>query len=68
MRPIEWAVEGRDDLETEAVRDYCAAVSPALADDGRPPLGAPGLRLQRRLEKFAARQDRVAGRLGHRRS
>jgi hypothetical protein len=31
------------------VRSYCAAVRPALTDDGRPPLEASGLKLQGRL-------------------
>ena len=47
VRPIERAVEGRDDPEAEAVRGYCAAVRWALTDDGRPPLAASGLRLHR---------------------
>jgi len=49
VRPIERAVEGRQDSEAEAVRGYCSAVRSALTDDGRPPLCAPGLRLQERL-------------------
>jgi len=50
VRPIERAVEGRDDPEAEAVRGYCAAVRSAITDDGRPPLAASGLKLQDRLE------------------
>src|SRR3954449_12176165 len=49
VRPIERAVEGRDDPEAEAVRGYCAAVRSALTDDGRPPLAASGLKLKDRL-------------------
>ena len=60
VRPIERAVEGRDDPEAEAVRGYCAAVRSALTDDGRPPLAASGLQLQGRLEQVAASLDRVA--------
>src|SRR3954451_3489111 len=60
VRPIERAVEGRDDPEAEAVRGYCAAVRSALTDDGRPPLAASGLRLQARLEAIAASLDRAA--------
>jgi hypothetical protein len=59
VRPIERAVEGRDDPEAEAVRGYCAAVRSALTDDGRPPLAASGLRLQARLEAVAASLGRV---------
>jgi hypothetical protein len=59
IRPIERAVEGRDDLEAEAVRGYCAAVRSALTDDGRPPLAASGLRLHARLEAIAGSLGRV---------
>jgi hypothetical protein len=59
IRPIERAVERRDDLEAEAVRGYCAAVRAALTDDGRPPLAASGLRLDRRLEAIAGSLGRV---------
>ena len=59
VRPIERQVEGRDDAEAEAIRGYCAAVRSALTDDGRPPLAAPGLELQDRLEAVAASLDRV---------
>jgi transposase-like protein len=59
VRPLERAVEGRDDPEAEAVRGYCAAVRSALTDDGRPPLAASGLRLQARLEAIAASLRRV---------
>src|SRR6187455_1406575 len=60
VRPIERAVEGRDDPEAEAVRGYCAAVRSAITDDGRPPLAASGLKLADRLEAVAASLDRVA--------
>jgi hypothetical protein len=59
VRPIERAVEGRDDPEAEAVRGYCAAVRSALTDDGRPPLAASGLRLHARLGAVAASLGRV---------
>src|SRR3954462_8800560 len=67
VRPIERAVEGRDDPEAEAVRGYCAAVRSTITDDGRPPLPASGLRLQ----GPAARAPRAGGcgsRAGSRRS
>lgn len=62
IRPIEWRLEGRDDSESRAAREHCAAVRSALADDGRPPLEAPGLKLEGRLSAIAASLDRVARR------
>jgi hypothetical protein len=64
VRPIERAVEGRDDPEAEAVRGDCAAVRSAITDDGRPPLAASGLKLQDRLEAVAASLDRAAAKGG----
>jgi hypothetical protein len=64
VRPIERAVEGRDDPEAEAVRGYCAAVRSAITDDGRPPLAASGLQLEGRLAAVAASLDRVAAKGG----
>jgi hypothetical protein len=64
VRPIERAVEGRDDPEAEAVRGYCAAVRSAVTDDGRPPLAASGLKLAGRLEAVAASLDRAAAKGG----
>jgi hypothetical protein len=66
VRPIERAVEGRDDEEAEAVRGYCAAVRTSLTDDGRPPLAAPGLKLHDRLAQIAMSLDEVAGKRGSR--
>ncbi len=60
VRPIERAVEGRDDAEAELVRGYCAAVRSAITDDGRAPLAASGLTLKGRLEKVAGSLDRAA--------
>ena len=59
VRPIERAVEGRDDPEARVVRGYCAAVRSALTDDGRPPLAASGLKLLDRLAAVAASLDRL---------
>jgi hypothetical protein len=64
VRPIERAVEGRDDPEAEAVRGYCAAVRSAITDDGRPPLAASGLQLESRLAAVMASLDRVAAKGG----
>jgi hypothetical protein len=68
VRPIERAVEGRDDAEARDIRGYCAAVRSALTDDGRPPLAASGLKLVDRLTAVAASLDRVAAKRGSRRS
>jgi hypothetical protein len=66
IRPIERRLEGRDDPESGAARGSCAAVRSALTDDGRPPLGAPGLKLEGRLSAIADSLDRVARRRGSR--
>jgi hypothetical protein len=60
VRPIERAVEDRDDAEARGVRGYCAAVRSAITDDGQPPLAAAGLRLEGRLKAVVASLDRVA--------
>ena len=60
VRPIERAVEDRDDAEARGVRGYCAAVRSAITDDGQPPLAASGLRLEGRLKAVVASLDRVA--------
>lgn len=52
VRPVERAVEQRDDTEARAVRGYCAAVRAALTDDHRPPLQPSGLQLHQRLESI----------------
>jgi hypothetical protein len=54
VRPIERALAGRDDPEAQATRAYCLAVRSALTDDGRPPLGAAGLKLHDRLTAIHA--------------
>jgi hypothetical protein len=69
VRPIERALEGRDDRDAEVARGYCAAVRGAVTDDGRPPLAASGLKLKARLAAVADSLDRVAERgAGRRRS
>ena len=60
VRPLERAVEKRDDQEAEAIRGYCLAVRSALTDDGRPPLEAPGLKLYERICAIAAELPRVS--------
>jgi hypothetical protein len=60
VRPLERALEGREDTEAGAVRGYCLAVRSALTDDGRPPLCASGLKLHERLSAIQASLERVA--------
>ncbi len=60
VRPIERAIEGRSDAEAEMVRGYCAAVRSSITDDGRPPLAAPGLKLQGRITAIAQSLARVS--------
>lgn len=60
VRPIERAVEGRDDPEAEVTRGYCLAVRSALTDDGRPALAASGLKLRDRLEAIDGSLGRLA--------
>lgn len=60
VRPLERAVEKRNDAEADAIHGYCLAVRSALTDDGRPPLEAPGLKLHERLSAIAASLTRVS--------
>jgi hypothetical protein len=60
VRPLERAVEGRDDPVAQATRAYCQAVRSAITDDGRPPLCAAGLRLQDRLAAIRSSLGRAA--------
>lgn len=60
VRPIERAVEQRQDEEAEAIRGYCLAVRSALTDDGRPPLSASGLKLHERMTAIASSLTRVS--------
>src|SRR3954467_12925732 len=64
IRPIERAVEGRQDAEADLVRGYCAAVRSALTDDGRAPLDPGGLKLKDRLQAVADSLERVDGKGG----
>ncbi len=68
VRPIERAVEGKDDPVSQAVRGYCAAVRSALTDDGLPPLAASGLKLRRRLMGIRASLEKVSRKGGVSRS
>ena len=60
VRPIERALEGREDPEAEAVRGYCLAVRSAITDVGRPPLAASGLKLHERLSSIHDSVERVS--------
>src|SRR5581483_50362 len=66
VRGIERSVEGRTDAQAEVVRGYCSAVRSALTDDGRPPLEASGLKLQKRLQAIATSLGRVEEKGGRR--
>ena len=59
IRPLERAVEDRDDPAAVLVRGYAVAVRSALTDDGVPPLDAAGLRLQERLSHIQDSLQRV---------
>jgi hypothetical protein len=59
IRVLERQVEPRRDAEAEVVRGYCAAVRSALADDGPPPLSAPGLQLHARLSEIRESLERA---------
>jgi hypothetical protein len=54
VRPIERALEGQQDCESQAIHGYCLAVRSSLTDDGRPPLCASGLKLHARLAQISA--------------
>lgn len=64
VRPIERALEERQDEEADIVRGYCLAVRSALTDDGRPPLCASGLKLRERLTAVAESIARVEAKRG----
>ncbi len=64
IRPIERSVEGKQDQESEAVREYSLAVRSAITDDGHPPLAASGLKLHDRLSQIAASINGVAEKRG----
>jgi hypothetical protein len=66
VRPIERTLEGRTDPEAQATQAYCLAVRSALTDDGRPPLGAAGLKLQERLTAIHTSIVGVAEKRGYR--
>lgn len=64
VRPIERALEGEEDEQSEAMRSYCLAVRSALTDDGRPPLCASGLKLHDRLTLISNSLARVEAKKG----
>jgi len=65
-RAVERSVEGQAGPEAEVVRGYGDAVRSALADDGRAPLEAAGLRLRGRLTDIHASLGRVLEKGGSR--
>jgi hypothetical protein len=66
IRPLERAVESRDDEEAAVIRDYCSAVRSAITDDGHPPLEASGLKLHDRLTAITESLAQVAEKRGYR--
>jgi hypothetical protein len=64
VRPLERALEGQDDEQSEAMRSYCLAVRSALTDDGHPPLCASGLKLHDRLTQISDSLARVEAKKG----
>jgi hypothetical protein len=68
VRPLERALDDREDDEATAIRGYCLAVRSALTDDGQPPLSASGLHLHDRVEAIAASIARVEAEKGGSRS
>jgi hypothetical protein len=60
VRHLERRVQKRTDRAAAVVKGYCAAVRSALADDGRPPLSAPGLKLHDRLNAVVVSLERAA--------
>src|SRR5437899_8158192 len=64
VRPIERSLEGQEDEQSQAMHGYCLAVRSALTDDGRPPLGASGLKLHDRLTQISDALSRVEEKRG----
>ena len=64
VRPIERALEGQQDEQSQAMHGYCLAVRSALTDDGRPPLCASGLKLHDRLTQISDSLARVEEKRG----
>jgi len=54
VRPLERALEGRDDADAEVTQGYCLAMRTAVIDDRQPPLAVAGLTLHDRLDAIAA--------------
>ncbi len=65
VRPIERALEGREDEQSQAIHGYCLAVRSSLTDDGRPPLCASGLKLHDRLIQISDSLARVEEKRGN---
>ena len=59
VRALEHSVSNDDNLQSEVVQGYCLAVRSALTDDGRPPLAASGLQLQKRLTQIQQSLERL---------
>ncbi len=64
VRPIERALEGREDEQSDAMRSYCLAIRSALTDDGHAQLCASGLKLHDRLTQISDSLARVEAKRG----
>lgn len=60
VRAIERSVQESNAPISQVVGGYCQAVRAALTDDGHPPLEAPGVKLQQRLNAINQSLERVA--------
>src|SRR5205807_2372340 len=65
VRPSERSLDGQEDEQAKAMQGYCLAVRSALTDDGRPPLGASGLKLHDRLTQISDSLARVEEKRGN---
>ena len=64
IRPLERALDGREDEEAQIVQGYCAAVRGALADEGKAPLEPGGVQLHERLAAIDASLTRAGQKRG----
>jgi hypothetical protein len=65
IRQIERSVDDGNELDAKVTRGYCLAVRGSLTNDGRPPLDAPGLKLQERLSLIERSLERVTKKGGY---
>ena len=65
IRQIERSVDDSNEPDAKVTRGYCLAVRGSLTNDGRPPLDAPGLKLQERLSLIERSLERVTKKGGY---